>query len=416
MKHDQPSRTKPTVAHLIASNIMGGVEIATLRLTAATSGQFHHVAFCVEDATALRNLFEKQGTQTVSYRLPTPSLRHGLRFYQESNVIAAQLRAVDTDMVHFADVFAASRCSLAALLAHTRTVCHVRLSHPTLTLRDRINLLPVDHYLFVSEEARRTFALRLKERQTRVIYDAVEIPPPDDPNENAAVRREFGIPDGCHLVGSVVRIAPQKDFETLASAAAKILERYPDTRWLIVGDHSSAESLRIHLDKVMRRLHELGIADKFILQYRVPHGCLAPDRGHGHLRPLHSQRGFSSLDSRVHGEKRKPVVATAVGGVPEIVKLTARPGYLHRHLDSDELADAIISLIESPAEAERIATTGCELVRRDYSRYKYVETMSGMYFDLLGRKPDASPAIEAAMRFRLFPVPRRLRRFRKESA
>jgi glycosyltransferase involved in cell wall biosynthesis len=394
MKDDQPSRTKPTVAHLIASNIMGGVEIATLRLTALTSGRFHHIAFCVEEAAALRDLFQKQGTETAAYKLPTPSLRHGLRFYRESNVIAKQLRALNVDIVHFADVFAGSRCSVAALLAHTRTVCHVRLSHPMLDWRDRISLLPVGHYVFVSEEARRTFALHLDKRQTRVIYDAVEIPPPDDSKENAAVRREFGIPDGSHLVGSVVRVAPQKDFETLAAGAAKVLERYPDTRFLIVGDHSSDESLRIHLERVTQRLHELGIADSFVFTgYRtdVPRLIGAMD-----ICVLCTHREGFPLSILEFMAKRKPVVATAVGGVPEIIK-HGETGYLHRHLDSDELANAIISLIESPQEAARIATTGYELVRRDYSRDKYAATMSGMYFDLLGRNPDAGLEIEAAI-------------------
>lgn len=393
MKDSQPG-TKPTVAHLIASPIMGGVEIATLRLTAATSGQFRHVAFCVEDAAALRALFEKQGTEIATYRLPTASVRHGLRFYKESRVLAEQLKAVDADMVHFADVFSASHCSLAALLAHTRTVCHVRLSHPELSWRDRISLLPVDQYVFVSEEARRTFALRLKEKQTRVIYDAVEIPPPGDAKDNTAVRREFGIPDDCHLVGSVARVAPQKDFETLASAAAKILERHPNTRFLIVGDHSSVESLRIHLGAVMQRLRELKVVDKFFFTgYRTDVSRLI---GAMDICVLCTHREGFPLSILEFMAKRKPVIATAVGGVPEIVK-HGETGYLHPHLDSEKLADLICSLIGSPAEADRIATKGFEVVRRDYSRAKYAETMAALYYDLLGRKPQASRQVEVSM-------------------
>jgi hypothetical protein len=88
------SNEKLTVAHFIASNVMGGVEIATLRLTSATNAQFRHVAFLWPDAAVLRELFEKQGVETVIYTPPTPSLRHGIRFYQQSLEVARQLRAV----------------------------------------------------------------------------------------------------------------------------------------------------------------------------------------------------------------------------------------------------------------------------------------------------------------------------------
>jgi glycosyltransferase involved in cell wall biosynthesis len=190
-----------------------------------------------------------------------------------------------------------------------------------------------------------------------------------------------------------VRIAPQKDFDTLALAAAKVIQRCPDTRFLVVGDHSSDLSLRTHLGKVMRRLHELGITDKFIFTgYRtdVPRLIGAMD-----ICVLCTHREGFPLSILEFMAMRKPVVATAVGGIPEIVK-HGETGYLHQHLDSDGLADAIISLIEDPASVERLASTGRETVRRDYSPQKYAETMSAMYFDTLGSKPDANSATRAA--------------------
>jgi glycosyltransferase involved in cell wall biosynthesis len=81
---------------------------------------------------------------------------------------------------------------------------------------------------------------------------------------------------------------------------------------------------------------------------------------------------------------RKPVIATAVGGVPEIVRQGVT-GYLHQHGNSKELAEAIIHLIENPEEAKRIGDAGYEHVRQRHSGKAYRDEMSRAYWDVMGR-------------------------------
>ena len=374
------SNGKPTVAHFIASNVMGGVEIATLRLTAATNDQFRHVVFLWPDAVILRNLFAQQGIETVTYTPPTPSLRHGIRFYRQSLGLARQLRSAGADVVHFADRFAAYYTSLAAFLAHTRTICHVRLSHPQLSFRDRLTLLPVRDYIFVSAEAMRTFALSLPESRARVIYDAIQVSTADMTESNAAVRREFGIEPKCALVGSIARVALQKDFPTLVTAAAEVLSKYPDTRFLIVGEHSSDNAHRAHYEAVLKQLEDLGIKDSFIFTgYRNDVARLLAAMDISVLCTHREGFPLSILESMA---LRKPVIATAVGGVPEIIQHGVT-GYLHRHGDSKELAEEIMLLIERPEESACIGTAGYELVKLNYSRDKYAKEISKAYMDAM---------------------------------
>lgn len=91
MKDDGQSGRKITVAHFMPWSGIGGVEIATLRMTDATRDRFRHVAFCLHDAVDLRTSFENSGIETIIYSPPEPSLRHGDRFYRESSAIARQL-------------------------------------------------------------------------------------------------------------------------------------------------------------------------------------------------------------------------------------------------------------------------------------------------------------------------------------
>ena len=81
---------------------------------------------------------------------------------------------------------------------------------------------------------------------------------------------------------------------------------------------------------------------------------------------------------------RKPIVATAVGGIPEIVQ-PGVTGYLHQHENSKELASAIITLIEDPEKARRLGLAAYEHVQLNYSRSKFSDEISKAYSDVMSR-------------------------------
>jgi glycosyltransferase involved in cell wall biosynthesis len=361
---------------------IGGVEVATLRMTEATKAQFRHVAFCLQDAVSLRDSFERLGIETFTYTPPTPSLRHAVRFFNASLVVARQIRHAEVDIVHFADEKAANHSSLGAFLAHVRIVCHLRVSYAYLSFRQRLCLLPVQSFIFVSKEARQSFAIPLRDSKARVIYDAIDIPSDDMIESKAAVRLEMGIPAENTVVGMVARVNPQKDYYTLASAAAEVLSRRPNTCFLIVGDNSLVDLNRQHYMEVVQKLNELGVADKFIFTGHrddVSRLIAAMD-----ISVLCTHREGFPLSILELMARRKPVVATAVGGIPEIVK-DGVTGYLHQHGNSKELAEAIIHLIENPEEAIRIGMTGYEHVRQNYSRQNFIDEISRAYWDVMRR-------------------------------
>jgi glycosyltransferase involved in cell wall biosynthesis len=371
-----------TVAHLMPWSGIGGVEIATLRLAKATKDRFHHVAFCLPDAVALKESFEQLGIETVPYNAPTPSLRHFGNYYKESAVVARQLREAGAQIVHFSDEKAAHHNSLAALLARCKTICHLRVSYPQLSLRSRLCLMPVQSFIFVSKEAMQTFAVSLPAGKARVVYDAVEVPPAHSMESNAAVRSELGIAANAPVVGTVARVSAQKDYFTLADAAAEVLLQYPDTKFLIVGDNSLVELNRLHYEKVVKKLAGLGIEKSFIFtghRTDVPRLITAMD-----FCVLSTHReGFplSILETMAMG---KPVIATAVGGIPEIVQ-PGITGYLHQHQNSKELANAIISLIEDPQKVSRFGSTAREHVLQNYSTSKFADEIAQAYSDVVSR-------------------------------
>ncbi len=380
MNREDRAGQKLTIAHFMPWSGVGGVEIATLRMVEATNDRFRHVVFCLDDASSLMDSFEKLGVETVTYAPPEPSLRHGIRFYKESRAVARQLKAVGADVVHFSETKAAYHNSLAALLVRSRMMCHVRNTYPDVSLREKLTLLPVHRFIFVSYEAKRDFGVAVPDKKSRVIYDAIEIPAMDMAASNAAVRRELGIPSECTVVGMVARVNPQKDYFTLASAAAEVLRKHPDTRFLVVGDNSFVDLNRRHYEEVVNRLNELGIADKFVFtghRNDVSRLIAAMD-----ISVLSTHREGFGLCIAESMAMRKPVVATAVGGLLEVVEHDVT-GYLHQHGNSKELADAIIRLIDDPERANQLGLAGCEHVRQNYSGEKFVDEVSKAYSDVM---------------------------------
>lgn len=378
--HDRlaEDKHKMTIAHIMPWAGVGGVEIATLRMTEATRDRFRHVAFCLPEAVAMQQAFSAAGIETVLYDAPEPSLLHGLGYLRSSQKLAAQLRSVSARIVHYSEIKGAYHCSLAAVLAKARTICHVRNTYPQISLRERLTLKPVDHFIFVSEEARRHFGMAVPDKKSRVIYDAIDLSEENVAADRISVRSELGIPAAATVVGMVARVNPQKDYFTLASAAAQVLAQFPETRFLVVGDNSNVDVNRDHYRKVTARLDELGIRSSFLFaghRNDVPRMIAAMDIS---ILPTHRE-GFGLCIAESMA-LRRPVVATAVGGLLEVVQ-HGETGYLHEHDNSSELASHIIALIANPAEAKRLADAGFEYVRKNFSPGKFVDEISNAYME-----------------------------------
>lgn len=381
----QPVKSlRPTIAHLMPWPTLGGVEIATIRLISVTSDRFRHVAFCIPGSADLIAACRTAGAEIVEYVPPEPSARHFPRFLAESRVVADQLRRQDARIAHTSEIKASYHNSFATVLAGVPLLTHVRSRYSELPLRDKLTLLPTKLYVFVSKDAWQNFAIRVPEHKARVLYDAVSIT--DSHADAGGVRQELGIPAGVPLVGMVARVAPVKDYFTLADAARKVLSRHPDARFLIVGDNSQVQLNRQHYAEVHSRLVELGIASSFIFTgFREDVHRLVSAVDIVVLCTHREGLPLSVIEAMGLG---KPVVATAVGGIPEVV-IDSVTGLLHQHGDSNGLASAILACIDDPARAAALGEAGRQLIRSEYTIEAYSRHVTEIYRQLLSQE-DAS--------------------------
>lgn len=165
-------------------------------------------------------------------------------------------------------------------------------------------------------------------------------------NSNGAVRREFNIPDQAVCFGIVAMIRGEKGHRHFVNAAIRVLEKRSDVRFLMAGDGkgSYADNLR---EKIRRAFP--GSDSPFIFAgYRedVPALMDAID-----VLVVPSTSEAQTLVIPQAFACGKPVIASQVGGIPEIVE-TEKNGLLVEPRDEEGLATAIERLAnDSPLRA-----------------------------------------------------------------
>lgn len=361
---------------------VGGTEHAQARLARAVEGdEFTSIAFCLPDAREVADLFGQAGIPVASYEAAEPSFRHPAAYLRTSIALARKLRHERVDLVHFADVIAAHRGSLAAALARIPSVAQVRNAFPdVLSRRDQTFLAPVRRFAFVSADAQRVFGYPVAAGRGQVLYDGMD-PLPPDPLARAQVRAELDIPDTTRVIGMVARVAPQKDYPTLVKAAVDVVAAHPDVRFLVVGQYSAIPTYAEHHAMVLQLLRESGLTAHFTF---TDH--------RDDVERLISAMDVCVLSTHQEGlplvileamAQSKPFIGTAVGGVPEIVR-DGETGLLVPHGDAPALARAVVRLLDDTALAARLGAGGRALVKGEFSMAQFRERSRALYRSVLG--------------------------------
>src|SRR5690606_33353816 len=141
----------------------------------------------------------------------------------------------------------ANRASvLAAILAGTKQICHMRYMHESSSF-DRLLARRVDHFVFVSRAVAGAYrGLRVPAGRGMVIYDPVNAAFLDSV-DGLAVRKELGLSETDRVVACIGRIVPWKGQDYFLRAMANVIERHPQAKALVVGGpNETSESQDFH--------------------------------------------------------------------------------------------------------------------------------------------------------------------------
>jgi glycosyltransferase involved in cell wall biosynthesis len=207
----------------------------------------------------------------------------------------------------------------------------------------------------------------------KVIYEGVDLDWVDSQRVPAPEPVNSGL-----VVGTVAHLSPEKGHRTLLEAAARVLSRIPDVHFILVGRGELMSSLKA-------KVEELGIEKKVTFTgFRSDSEALMK---HFDIFCLPSiSEGLSSA-ILVAMATSLPVVATQVGGIPELV-MDGKTGILVPPDDAAQLADGLCRVLESPQLREKMGYAGRQRIEEQFTLGRKLSETETLYFSMLASVSD----------------------------
>jgi glycosyltransferase involved in cell wall biosynthesis len=372
------------VMHVRASNFFGGPEkqiIEHLRLLGRTQAQ-----------PLLCSFYEKGGETELAVRakaLGIPSFSIPcLNAYDPRQVL--YLRSLfsreQPQIVCTHDY----RSTFLTLIGRTRLAIRqvafwrgVTRENPKVALYYRVEsylLRAMDHVVVVSGEQHSFLTSRVfPESAVSLVPNAVQVESNEGRGGDGHAGRRavfFERFRGKEIIATAGRLSPEKGHRYLIEAMSSILAGRKNIILLIFGDGPRR-------DELTRLARKLGCSGSIYFVGFVPDFSQLLEQIDLFVLPSLSE-GLPNvvLEALAAG---KPVVGTAVGGVPELIA-NGETGLLVPPRDSGQLAQAITKLLDDRTLARRLGQAGQELVRKTYSFERQCHLMMQVYKKVLGTK------------------------------
>jgi glycosyltransferase involved in cell wall biosynthesis len=194
-------------------------------------------------------------------------------------------------------------------------------------------------------------------------------------------------PAGEPVVGLVARLTAEKDVPCFLNAAARIAARFPAASFRIAGDGPLRPELeRISADLgISERVSFLGVLDDMRPFFESVHVLAVSSVAEG--TPLSIVEAMGAA---------VPVVATAVGGIPEQVT-DGSTGYLVEPRDPAALAERIGSVLADPDAAARLGEAGRARAVTEFGVEATTDQIEAVYETALGPRTAEWPAAKPAL-------------------
>lgn len=369
-------RTRIRIVFCIDSFRVGGTELNAVRTAESLDSTRFDLAVVHLQATGpLRARYEALGIKM--YHMPITNLYSPVTAIQGAR-FGRLLRRVNVDIVHTHDLYTNI---FAAPWARLLGKCRVISSRRWWFDAPRAGLSTVNRwsYKFADRVLANSPGVAQLLRSERVpAQKIVEVPNfleesafhSQDEASRLAIRRRWGVADGAFVVGIVARLTPVKNHALLLQAASLLDSRFS---FVLIGGGPSRGVLEQQCQKlgISRRVH-------FIGEVLSEHN-------------LHQYFDISVLCSRSEGFPNsiieamavaRPVIATSVGGVPDVVNYET--GVLIDDNSPDQLAAALRLLESDAALRSTLGQSGQQSVRSNFHQKIVMEKLSALYSDVAG--------------------------------
>ncbi|HUG54695.1 MAG TPA: GT4 family glycosyltransferase PelF, partial [Vicinamibacteria bacterium] len=220
----------------------------------------------------------------------------------------------------------------------------------------------------------------------RVVPLGLELERFASPGRRGTLREACGVAPREAVVGIVGRLVPIKDVGGFLQAAALVRQARPGTRFAVVGDGEERAALE-------RLSSSLGLAGAVsFLGWRTDLESVYPDLDVVVNSSLNEGTPVALIEALAAG---RPVVATRVGGTPDLLGGGAR-GTLVPASDPGALATAILDTLADPDSARERARAGRDYVLAHHGSLRLVRDIDSLYRELLAPQAAVSPSSATA--------------------
>ncbi|HEY6398997.1 MAG TPA: glycosyltransferase family 4 protein, partial [Solirubrobacteraceae bacterium] len=332
------------VLALIDHFVLGGAETLLARFApAAGEAGINLQIACLEDRRgnpAAEPLVEL-GMPPVNLNLTGPPRLRALRS------VRGHIAAVRPQIVHThlgtSDVLG----GVAARSLGIPVVCTIHSSQweaSGVALRRKLVKHCASRIIAVSESARREYLKRgfATERQIVTIHNGVDFVP--TPGSGGEVRQELGLAGEDLVVGMVSALRPEKGHDIALGAVRELGTRFPNLRLLIAGQGDLYDELVKRASKLDGVVVVAGLRHDLTRVFDACDVCLQPSRADAFPTSI-----IEAMAASV------PVIATAVGGIPEMISDGRTGVLLAPPPQVDALATALAELLADPERRRRLA-------------------------------------------------------------
>ena len=352
------------IVHLVISGEVAGGQLVALRLARAARDRGDDVSFV---APAPGPFVERVGAD--GFPVAFGDLNRAFRAGP-----AARLRRLlrGADLLHTHTLAGANVLSTLGspvpVVRHLHIENHFRpATEPVLRRLDSWTARRCAALVAVSEDTRRAYLRQGYPDRIEVVYNGVEL---DGDAVGGSLRTELAIPNGAPLIGEIARLCDVKGQRELIEALVEI----PDARLVLFGrDLEQDGAFQAELERAAERL---GVHERVVFA------------GHRDDAPrLLDELDVFALPSWTEGlplvvleamARRRPVVATPVGGTPEVV-VDGETGLLVPMKRPTDLARAIRAVIDDPDLARRLGEAGRARVEAEFRAETMIERFAGLY-------------------------------------
>ena len=314
---------------------------------------------CLERPGTLAPQVEALGAHVVCLNKP-PGIRLGL-----IGRLTSVLRQFRPDIVHSHQLASLLYAGLAAQAARVPVVVHTEHGQENYSGRCRTRWLgrlgsrfASRFYCLTEAMAATVIAQRIvPRRKVRIIQNGIDTASYHGPLGETGARPWLGISDQAPVIGTVGRLTEIKRQCVLLRAFAKVRARFPAAHLLLVGDGPLREDL-------VQQANQLGLME-----------CIHFVGYQARTKPYLNAMNVFALTSRSEGMPQAvleaavagvPIVATRVGGLPEVIQ-DGRTGWLVQPEDDSALAGRICAYLADPLRARGMAEAARHHVEKRYS-------------------------------------------------